>query len=1187
MKYFLLLLCFVQQIVVAQARQPAPSRAQGIVLGQEAAPADSIAPVIVEFKEAPLFLARRTSVAASDAGFYEKRFSDFSSHLTGASGLKKSGVQAPALMKKYYKAFFGAAVSVPASEIPALAQLPYVKAVHADHPVAAHLETSIVQTRTDQAWTAFGTRGRGVRIGVLDTGIDYRHPALGGHIGPGYTVEGGYDFVNRDADPMDDNGHGTHVAGIIAAHGSGVQGFAPEAALVAYKVLDAQGKGKESDILEAIEHAVDPDGNGDESDHLDIVNLSLGSDNGDPDDAKSTAVDQATELGVTFCISAGNSGRFVPVQGKEHNYYFTSMETISSPGTARRAITVGAVDASDKAADFSSKGPSSRTFGIKPDIAAPGVNIHSLAIGGGLAYKSGTSMASPMIAGMAALLKSADRSLTPDEIKSALVNSSADLGTDVMLLGSGRADAMRALSQRTFAVPSSIEYGFDDPSLPVWTASETLRVTNRRPGPQQFEIAWTGMRGGVTLSAQPRSFTLAPGASLAVIVSLSVDNAAVPIADDDIFIFGGSAVVAGSADTLRIPWAFTRARQMLLEFSDSDVRFVGSGSEYLITSTYGRTDSKVIWKDRTTARVIGLPSDAYDFAVYYPSLRKLVTKEHVAFPDLQRIAFTPDDARHIVSLEGVDDNGVALRGRKGSQALLRVDLPTTMWLWIPFEEGQHSLLVTPASPAVTFYGMESLVDCSGSKRVFIPQFPAVKGISSDLRMTNDPSLYKKQTVRFMLPSSVQRAKIYAEVDAVLQNGGSEFFNAAQVAVDTVDASDGSAEVALHLMKPVDPVYGSSIRFHVNHSDLSRDVVDYASPHFSIVNDSVLSGLVTGRTIASFCSPSGGTTTLGAGPVSILNRSYNNASGTSIQFDPIFRGPVSENRYGDVVSATYVIADKHGRTLYQGNLAEAHAPFPVPAAAYDIRYEAETYDVGDVRARLRMTNSVDLTKAVPDPPVFTSMRIIGRNGSIAQRVKQNDALTLVFASKVYAYPFQLPVPESTVVEMRRYGAPNWARIPVALVRSDPGTSGALFSADLSAWTSKDSAAIDLRVRVADAYGNASELIVSPAFAVGPWKRGAITDIENPPLAAFTFGLAQNYPNPFNPSTTITYEIAEKGRAELAVFDVLGRRVRTLVDRAHLPGRYTHNFDASGLASGIYICRLIQESRSAAKTMMVLK
>ena len=265
--------------------------------------------------------------------------------------------------------------------------------------------------------------GEGIKIAVIDTGVDYTRPDLGGCLGPDCKVIGGYDFVNNDDDPIDDMGHGTHCAAIAAGNGV-LKGVAPNANILAYKVLNAGGGGYFDDVISGIEQAV--------IDNVDIVNLSLGSSEGNPDDVVSGVVDLAVDLGVTVVVAAGNSG--------------PQENTIGSPGTARKAITVGATDKQDNLAVFSSQGPvlwnNNRNILVKPDIVAPGVDIcaaqfddwlndYSCLDDGEHIAIDGTSMATPHVAGAVALLKQKYPTSTPEEIKQLLKNGADDIWNDV------------------------------------------------------------------------------------------------------------------------------------------------------------------------------------------------------------------------------------------------------------------------------------------------------------------------------------------------------------------------------------------------------------------------------------------------------------------------------------------------------------------------------------------------------------------------------------------------------------------------------------------------------------------------------------------------------------------------------------------------------------------------------------
>src|SRR4029079_12304204 len=335
------------------------------------------AKVIVEFRDAPM--AKRALRSTSTAlASYATAFQRFRAHVAAVDGAE--------VRWEYFRTFHGAALRVPRAGLATIAALPYVKAVYPDREVHALQEftapENVKQVKADEFWTSFQTRGAGVVIAIIDTGVDYTHPAIAGH------YAGGYDFVNKDNDPLDDHFHGTHVAWIAAGNADALQGVAPEATLIAFKVLGSNGSGSDSDVLAAIERTVDPHGDGDTRDRVDIANLSLGG-GGGPDDPLSIAVDNASALGVVFAIAAGNSG---------------GGHTIGSPGTSRSAVTVGAVDDADTVATFSSRGPNMKDLAVKPEVCAPGVSIVSSLPGGGYGSLSGTSMATPHAPGLAALL---------------------------------------------------------------------------------------------------------------------------------------------------------------------------------------------------------------------------------------------------------------------------------------------------------------------------------------------------------------------------------------------------------------------------------------------------------------------------------------------------------------------------------------------------------------------------------------------------------------------------------------------------------------------------------------------------------------------------------------------------------------------------------------------------------------
>jgi len=254
--------------------------------------------------------------------------------------------------------------------------------------------------------------GANVKVAVIDTGIDYLHPDLE------HNYMGGYDFVNDDPLPMDDNGHGTHVAGTIAAedNGFGVIGVAPQAELYGVKVLDHEGSGWNSDVIAGILWAADND--------MDVANLSLGMEGNSQ--AMQQAIEDATKAGVTVVVAAGNdyddANNYIPASYEEAITVSAIADFDGEPGgLSPQSYGFGGqrVEIADDAfASFSN-------YGSAVDLAAPGQDILSTWPGGNYETISGTSMASPHVAGAAALYiaSRSDNPPTPYEVAEALIQN--------------------------------------------------------------------------------------------------------------------------------------------------------------------------------------------------------------------------------------------------------------------------------------------------------------------------------------------------------------------------------------------------------------------------------------------------------------------------------------------------------------------------------------------------------------------------------------------------------------------------------------------------------------------------------------------------------------------------------------------------------------------------------------------
>jgi subtilisin family serine protease len=479
-----------------------------------------------------------------------------------------SSVPASRVTWRYSVVLDGLAVVVPRSQLARLGSTPGVEQVWPNVTYRPLLDRSPGLIGAPQMWgmPSFSTAGNGIKIGIVDDGVDQAHPFFNPS---GYTMPPGFPkgntayttakviaarafpapetkwpYAKVPFDPKQSE-HATHVAGIAAGNyspnaiaGRGpLSGVAPRAYIGNYKVLTYPTEnfglnGNAPEIAAGVEAAV--------KDGMDVINLSLGEAEIDPSrDLVTTAINAAAAAGVVPVIAAGN------------DFEDFGRGSVSSPGNAAKAITVAAVTKQLAIASFSSSGPTPISLGMKPDVAAPGVDITSSVppADGTWASFSGTSMATPHVAGAAALLLQRHPDWTPAQVKSALVltgkpvpSAAAELPTTRE--GGGLVQVPAANAPLIFAAPSGVSFGL------VRTGSQatrpvTLTDASGGAGAWTAAVALQGAPAGVTVTVPP-SVTVPGRLDVAATVAASAPEADVT----------GFVILTLGSSTRRIPFWF-------------------------------------------------------------------------------------------------------------------------------------------------------------------------------------------------------------------------------------------------------------------------------------------------------------------------------------------------------------------------------------------------------------------------------------------------------------------------------------------------------------------------------------------------------------------------------------------------------------------------------------------------------
>lgn len=1011
--------------------------------------------VIVEFFDAPRVRTRGERFAATAEAAREERFSELRRDARGAT-----------VKGELRNLVSGAVLDVPRSDLARLAALPYVKSVRIARklsvptPVAAAVTPEaeprmphVVEIGADKLW-ARGARGQGVVVAVIDTGIDYRRPELGGCLGPGCRVIGGWNFARNNADPDEGSYHGTPVASIIGGNSAEYVGVAPEVKFLGYAIDSDAG------ILAAMERAVDPNGDGDLSDRADVMNLSIGTGGevterplGSPSDLWAQAADNATAAGVVVVAATGNLG-----EG----------HAISNPAMARTAIAVGLADRSQTAvAGLTSRGPNPGDLTIKPDVTAPGDGAWAL-VRGGIGQFGGTSGATPHAAGAAALLLSLHPDWTPARVKQALMNTAQPFASDdVLSQGAGMIRVDRAADAAVSVAEPSISLGLYPLPQATWTQTRTLRVTNHGSENATFDVTATEV-AGATVTVTPSTVTIPAGGHADLTVRFDITAAATPAPLT--FGVGGYVRLSNSNRTLHVPWAVVKAARATIV----------SDAQLWTTNWLDASGAPMpAWiLDPNHNEILVAPGE-YDLFAWgedaASGVARLVWRTKQRIDGDMLINLSTDTARK-VTLDARDESGQRPDGAS-----------TGGWLDLGGESepfrlprfGARTIYVDPLPARARALFVESWYRRDGHELYVVPHAAIGEGTGNVTLAGGGAELVSATGRVYTLPAKRVRAVSLTVVSVpagVPETVVNQTLQVAQ-AVERVD--DEPFDFTLRMGPDKEPDFGTIVNV-----DLNRDGPEVLQGTMRVVGGRMVAGN------GSSAQYAGSHFVFGRGVAFPLMRFDVQPALSKLLAEATSRGAASELRAFETLTRTTFAPD--GSVASDGILA---ATTTVPGTW---RFEVVTSGIltPAVPRRSKATFTLDPARADFVPPLLTSLRVVDELVRLTPGLVRNGGGALVFSAADYAYTFgptaYRPVrAEATTVEYRPHGTSQWIPLTATQVHEDQDLNGRLgdgivWRADLSSITriAAPNQHVDLRIAIADVAGNTATYELERAFSIGP-------------------------------------------------------------------------------------------------------
>jgi len=1052
----------------------------------------------------------------------------------------------------------------------------------------------------NQAWDL--STGSGVVVAVIDAGVAYENygafaqaPDLAGT-----NFVSGYDFANNDSHPNDDNGHGTHVAGTIAQttnNSLGVTGIAFNCSIMPVKVLDQNGDGYLTDIADGIYYAAD---NG-----AHVINMSLGGTA--TTSTLQNACTYAYNAGVTIICAAGNSGNSTP----------------QYPASYSTCISVSAVRFDSSIANYSS-------YGSNIDLCAPGGDVTIDQNGDGYVdgvlqmthdgsdyttfgyyFYQGTSMASPHVAGVAALILSkagGGYSLTPSEVKSILVNNVVDLGSSGwdQYYGYGLLDAYAAVS----AVSGN------NPPVAAFTASTTSGCANftvnftDQSTNSPTSWSWNFGDGGTSTAQNPShtytsagTYTVSLTASNAYGSDTETKTSYITVQVGPTASFTGSPSSGASPLTVYFTNSSSGATSYSWTFGDGGTSTATNPSHtYNAAGTYtvSLTATNACGNDTQTrsnyitvtctapvASFVGGPTSGdAPLTVNFTDQSTSATSWSWTFGDGG--TSTAQNPSHTYTSAGTYSVGLTVTNSCGSDSYTRTNYitvtePTGDYANLPystgFESGSFDQYWTTAT---TYEGRVQITSSytphSGSYQLTMDDYSSGGNYSQceawlhlNLVGKNDVDLtfwwkefsdedHTQDGVYFSDNGGSTFTKVYN------LTGGSTSYQQIALDVDQLASSAGLSLTGTFVVKFQQydnyPISSDGFAF----DDIS--VISNEAPpvaEFSADPTAGVAPLSVAFTDLSTNNPTSWSWTFGDGGSSTAqnpNHTYNNPGTYTVSLTATNAyGSDSETKTGYITvseTGSWVTITYDDFESGMGNYTDGGGDMSLYTYG---TYSYQGYNCADIQDNSGTASSFYHTVG-HDVSGFSELEV-----------------------EFYFVAISMETYEDFWVQY--YDGSTWQTV-ASFARGIDFNNGTFYSVVVSIPRSQYNYPTNARLRfMCDASGNYDDVYIDAIEFRGMGAGGSSAVAKTDPVIPDHFSLAQNYPNPFNPSTTIKFSLPAASNVQLEIYNVLGQKVTTLVDDALEAGIHTATWDASNQASGIYLYRIKAGNYIETKKMLMIK